>query len=88
MLDEWTGECEDNKHYELDEVARASKKKSKWRCSDGHVWYANVVNRTAQKQGCPYCSNTNRSERVSKARLSNENRLKHGVYPMVYLENN
>ena len=85
LLDEWTGECEDNKHYELDKVARASKKKSKWRCSDGHVWYANVVNRTAQKQGCPQCANTNRSEMVSKARLSDVNSLKawclsHGLF--------
>lgn len=57
LKSEWTGECDDGKHYEMNEVARASRKKFKWTCSKGHEWYAKVGNRTSHKSGCPYCNN-------------------------------
>ena len=76
LMDEWTGECEDGKHYKIDEISFGSQKKFRWRCSKGHEWFAKVVNRTKHKQGCPYCYNANRSEIISKANLSEENSLK------------
>lgn len=76
LMFEWTGECEDGKHYGLNEVARGSKKKFKWICSKGHEWFANVVNRTKHKQGCPHCFKNSQSEIISKAKLSEENSLK------------
>ena len=56
LIKEWTGECTDGKHYKVDQVTRASRKKFKWKCSKGHKWFADVNSRTAQKHGCPYCS--------------------------------
>ena len=55
LIPEWTGECNDGKHYEIDEVTKATGKKFQWKCSKGHEWFANVKGRTAQKTGCPYC---------------------------------
>lgn len=65
LISEWTGECEDNQHYEIDEVTRASNKKFKWKCSKGHEWFAKVNSRTSQKQRCPYCSGYCVSEKNS-----------------------
>ena len=76
LKSEWTGEYEDNKHYNIDQVSFGSNKKFNWKCSKGHEWHATVYSRTSQKHGCPYCSRENRSERVSKAKLSEENSLK------------
>lgn len=33
-----------------------SNKKVKWRCSEGHVWPATIINRSSRDSGCPYCS--------------------------------
>ena len=76
LISEWTGLCEDGKHYKIDQVARASHKKFKWKCSKGHEWFVKVNDRTAYKTDCPYCYNVNRSEIAAKAKLSNENSLK------------
>ena len=76
LMNEWTGECTDGEHYEINEVAKASAKRFKWKCSKGHEWSARVHDRTSHKAGCPYCYNANRSEISSKAKLSNENSLK------------
>jgi len=70
LTQEWTGQCEDGKHYEMDEVARASHKKFKWKCSEGHEWYATVRDRTHSKCGCTYCANNVRSAKVSKSKLN------------------
>lgn len=74
LISEWTGECEDGTHYTIDEVARASCKKFKWKCSKGYEWFARTADRTVHISGCSYCSN--RSESCTKARLSDENSLK------------
>lgn len=76
LISEWTGECEDGSHYEINEVSFGSNRKFKWKCSKEHEWHATVYSRTSLKRGCPYCSRENRSERVSKAKLSEENSLK------------
>ena len=76
LISEWTGEFDGKKNVNLDEVAKASSKKAKWRCSKGHEWLATIVSRTNQKQGCPYCYKEMRSEIITKARLSEENSLK------------
>lgn len=41
-MQEWTGDCDDGKHYEIDEVTKSSGRKFKWRCSEGHEWFAFV----------------------------------------------
>lgn len=56
LMSEWTGECEDGKHYEIYGVSRGSNKKFKWICSEGHEWFAKINDRTKDKTGCPYCS--------------------------------
>ena len=61
LMSEWTGICEDSNHYEINEVARASKKRFKWICSKGHEWFAKGSNRTSHKSGCPYCNNRSTS---------------------------
>lgn len=76
LKSEWTGIREDGKHYTMDQVARASRKKFKWKCSSGHEWFAVVSSRTSCKSCCPHCSRENSSEMVSKAKLSKENSLK------------
>ena len=75
LMSEWTGECEDNQHYNIDQVSFGSNKKFRWKCFEGHEWFADVVHRTIGRS-CPQCANTNRSEMVSKARLSDVNSLK------------
>ena len=65
LLNEWTGECEDGKHYEIDEVARATPKRVKWKCNEGHEWTVGIVNRTAYKTQCPYCSGNRVSDKNS-----------------------
>lgn len=37
-------------------VLAGSNKKLEWRCSQGHVWQAIVMNRTVHGQGCPFCA--------------------------------
>lgn len=76
LIKEWTGECDDGSHYKIDEVARASRKIFKWRCSKGHEWFAKVNGRTSHKSGCPYCSRENNGKLIAKAMLSEENSLK------------
>lgn len=76
LMSEWTGECDDRNHYETNEVARASNKKFKWVCSNGHEWFAIISDRTGYGHGCPYCFKENQSELVRKARTSEENSLK------------
>ena len=75
LMSEWTGECEDNQHYNIDQVSFGSNKKFRWKCFEGHEWHADVLHRTIGRS-CPYCANTNRSKMVSKARLFEENNLK------------
>lgn len=38
------------------QIARASGKEVWWKCKKGHEYQMRVLNRTAQGQGCPYCS--------------------------------
>lgn len=68
LMQEWTGEVEDKNNVDISEVARASHKKAKWKCSKGHEWFATIANRTSQKYGCPYC--------CDRAKVSEENSLK------------
>lgn len=76
LMSEWTGECDDRNHYETNEVARASHKKFKWVCSNGHEWFAIISDRTRYGHGCPYCFKENQSELIRKAKTSEENSLK------------
>lgn len=38
-------------------VKSGSSKKLEWKCTNNHVYQANVKNRTGKSQGCPYCTN-------------------------------
>ena len=37
-------------------VTAGSERKLRWRCEKGHIWPAQVVNRTANGSGCPECA--------------------------------
>ena len=52
LMSEWTGLCEDNQQYAIDEVSFGSHKKFKWRCGYGHEWFAKVNSRTSHKSDC------------------------------------
>ena len=58
IKNQWTGICEDGKHYTIDEVSYGSGLKMLWRCDDGHKWYATIANRTYKnfRGNCPYCT--------------------------------
>jgi len=58
---EWTGQCDDNKCYEISEVSFGSGKKFKWKCSKGHEFSLSVHARTSQKQCCPICNHKSTS---------------------------
>ena len=59
LLQEWTGLDENNNPININEVARASKKKIQWKCKEGHTWLAVVGDRTLKKTRCPYCFGNN-----------------------------
>lgn len=65
LMQEWTGECEDGLTYNIDEVARATPKRVKWKCKEGHEWVTGIVNRTEYKTQCPYCSGNRVSDKNS-----------------------
>lgn len=69
LMDEWVGEDESNQPISMDSVARAAKKKVKWRCKNGHEWYATIVHRTVNNRCCPYCYNERRGEKAAQAKL-------------------
>jgi hypothetical protein len=37
-------------------VTFSSNLNKKWKCQKGHIWKANINNRTSQGMGCPFCS--------------------------------
>jgi hypothetical protein len=37
-------------------VTRGSDQKRKWKCSEGHIWSANIANRSGRGDGCPTCN--------------------------------
>lgn len=76
LISEWTGLCTDGKHYDIDQVTKASNRKFKWKCSSGHEWFAIVSSRTMDKTGCPCCYEENKGAIVAKARISEKNTLK------------
>lgn len=42
------------------DFSRATPKKIKWTCKNGHVWDAKISSRTYNRLNCPYCSHTYR----------------------------
>ena len=43
LMAEWTGECDDGRRYAIDQVARASNKKFRWRCQEGHKLQSGLI---------------------------------------------
>lgn len=43
--------------WDSTKVNGGSKAKKQWKCSLGHIWKAQIINRTRGNQGCPYCTN-------------------------------
>lgn len=62
LIREWTGLDENNQPISMDSVSYGTKKKVKWKCSQGHEWIASIRNRTTGKSGCPYCSGRGRNK--------------------------
>jgi hypothetical protein len=42
--------------WEPSTVTRGANVKRKWKCSEGHIWNALVVNRSGRGDGCPSCA--------------------------------
>lgn len=61
LIKEWTGICEDNTHYEIDEVAKTTHKHMLWVCPKGHKWWARISDRVTSRTGCISCSNVGTS---------------------------
>ena len=49
--------AEEAEGWDPSNVTAGSHKNLNWKCSLGHSFAASVKSRTAQKSGCPYCSN-------------------------------
>lgn len=56
ILKQWTGV--DDMGYELDinSISYASNKYAEFKCNKGHIWIAQIMNRTANHTGCPICN--------------------------------
>ena len=66
LLQEWTGLDENNNTIDINNIARGTHKKVRWKCTRGHIWAATINHRTLGR-GCPYCAGN---------RVTNENSLK------------
>lgn len=75
ITNQWTGICEDGKHYTMDEVSYASHLKMLWRDEYNHEWYATIANRTNHNTGCPECAKKIRPISIQKAMFNIENSL-------------
>lgn len=76
LILEWTGENEEGANINISDVAYASNKRLKWRCSEGHEWVTAVKARTSRKTGCPYCSGKTAHSSGTLAEWC----LRHGTY--------
>lgn len=56
LMSEWVGVDADGQLISMDSISYGSKKRVKWRCSEGHEWTTPLSNRTSSSAGCPYCS--------------------------------
>lgn len=57
ILEQFVGLDENNNHIIPSEIARGSTKKVLFKCNTcGKEWLASIVNRTANKTGCPHCA--------------------------------
>lgn len=54
LLEEWDYE---KNNLSPSELTNASRKKVYWKCQKGHTWFSEIISRTKQGNGCPYCSN-------------------------------
>lgn len=65
IREEWTGiedNTEENKIFDISEIASMSARKFKWKCSNCKKIFSQIVyNRTRNNQGCPYCNTTGTS---------------------------
>lgn len=43
--------------WDPSKVRSSSSEKVSWKCKKGHIWKAQISNRTNRKDGCPVCSN-------------------------------
>jgi len=69
------------KEWHIDNTKKANEVKNKsaylakWICEFGHIWNAKVCNRTANKTGCPSCSNNYYGRQISKPEIILANAL-------------
>ena len=56
LINEWTGLDENNQPISINNIAKTSGRKVKWKCIKGHEWIATVRNRAVNKSCCPYCN--------------------------------
>lgn len=67
MIKEFTGVDIDGYKIDIKNIAKGSNKKLKWKCKNGHEWYAQPNSRTHDRSGCPIC--TNRGNRYTKDKI-------------------
>lgn len=55
LISEWTGICDDGKHYEMKNISSKSSRRMIWKCSNGHEWKTTIYSRVSRKTICDYC---------------------------------
>jgi len=55
LISEWVGLDEEGNSIKIDEIARGSNKKVKWRCLEDHEWVVSINDRVRYKTNCPNC---------------------------------
>ena len=75
LLNQWVGVDIDGNRLDINSITHGCGKKVKWKCKEGHEWFATVNSRTAIKLGCKQCAMLNQSENVLKTKLKNSKSL-------------
>lgn len=72
MIVEFVGVDVDGHRVDIKNIAKGSNKKLKWKCKNGHEWYAQPNSRIYNMSGCPMCAN--RGNRYTRDKIKNESK--------------
>ena len=59
LLKEWIGSDEYGFELDIDSISYSSNRYAEFKCSKGHTWTAQIMNRTHNHTGCPVCNKFN-----------------------------
>lgn len=56
LLEQWTGRDEYGNTLDINKLSYSSNKYAEFKCSNGHIWTAQIMNRVHNRTGCPVCN--------------------------------